>query len=79
MAGDIPGETPKLGHHVATQLHTVIELAMTDGLEDRLTNGVFVGCTRAICLAMAELRDATLTASGLFGNGSDADDDDQYG
>ena len=76
MASEMPNETPKLGRHVDAQLHAVAELAMTDGLEDRLTNGVFIGCTRAICLAMAELRDATLTASGLFGSGPEADDYD---
>ena len=45
MASDMPSETPKLGRHVDAQLHAVAELAMTDGLEDRLTNGVFIGCT----------------------------------
>jgi len=76
--GDMSDETqkPMLSHRVDIQLHTVAETAMTDGMEDGLTNGVFVGCTRAICLAVAELRDATLTASGLFEDGSETDNDD---
>lgn len=78
----MPEETqkPRLCHRVDAQLHAATELAQTDGMEDRLTNGVFVACTKALCLAAAELRDATLTASGLFEDGSKDDiDDDRYG
>lgn len=77
MGGDMPDEVPKLNHRVDTQLHAAAELAATDGLESALTNSVFVACTKALCLAAAELREATLTASGLFSDGSE--DDNSYG